>query len=106
MQEIINKIQNSSDLTHEEKIVACAALRTFNPTRQIAIIWDIYDVQEIRPDLDDTQAMRILREADDTHDADYGITWEIIDKYAQQLYPPVCCKDCDKCKLIECIHGE
>ncbi len=89
MQKIISKVEQSNDFSQVEKLIACATLRTFNPTRQIAIIWDISDVQELRSDLDDEQAMRVLREVDDMHDADYGITWETIDKCIQRLYPPV-----------------
>lgn len=61
---------------------------SFDPARQIALIWDIDDVKGIRPHLTDEQAMHVLREVDHHHDADHGVHWETIEGWADQLYPP------------------
>ena len=40
---------------------------------QIAIIWDIEDVQTLRPDLGDEQASQVLEQVERYHDAGIGI---------------------------------
>ena len=60
---------------------------TFNPQRQIAIIWDISDVQLLRPDLTDEQALSVLEKVKDKHDADIGVSWTTIDIWADILFP-------------------
>ena len=59
----------------------------FNPERQIAIIWSIEDVQTIREDLSDEQAMKVLLEVKRTHDADAGVHWDTLRFWADELYP-------------------
>ena len=56
-------------------------------SRQIAIIWDISDVQMERPDLDDEEAMKVLLYAEDKHDVSYGITWDFMCECAHDLFP-------------------
>jgi hypothetical protein len=55
--------------------------------RQIAIIWSIHDVQQIRPDLTDDQAWEVLQEVDRIYDAECGINWESIEIIAGDLFP-------------------
>ena len=59
----------------------------FNPNRQIAIIWSIADVQTVREDLSDEQAMKVLHEVKRMHDASIGISWDTLDCMADELYP-------------------
>jgi len=59
----------------------------FDPSRQIAIIWDIEDVQQIRPDLTDEQAMDVLLEVEDNHDAEWGVSWTTLEATAGILFP-------------------
>jgi hypothetical protein len=54
--------------------------------RQIAIIWGIDDVKEVRPDLTDERAWEVLKIAKDGHDSSYGITWESLEWIAQDLF--------------------
>lgn len=54
---------------------------------QVAIIWSIADIQEVRPDLTDKQAWSVLRECIDKHDAQYGINWELIKAVAEEVFP-------------------
>ena len=62
-------------------------MNNFNPDRQIAIIWDIDDVQSIRPDLDDDEAMQVLSAVDNKHDATIGVNWDVLEFWADELYP-------------------
>lgn len=55
--------------------------------RQIAIIWSIEDVQEMRPDLNDDQAWKVLQQCGNQHDCNYGLTWEGIEAVAEILFP-------------------
>jgi len=62
-------------------------LRGFEPARQIAIIWDIVDVQFLREDLTEEQAMKVLEEVCESHDANYGVNWETLDDMADSWFP-------------------
>lgn len=55
--------------------------------KQIAIIWHIEDVQNVRPDLTNHQAGKVLKHLKDNHDASVGIHWEVIEIVADILYP-------------------
>ena len=55
--------------------------------RQVAIYWNIEDVQMIRPDLDDEQASTVLLQAEHHHDAGVGINWDVLETMAEDLYP-------------------
>jgi hypothetical protein len=54
--------------------------------RQIAAIWDIEDVQSIRPELNDGQAWEVLQAADRYHDATIGISWDVLGCHADLLF--------------------
>ena len=54
---------------------------------EISIAWRIDDVAEIRPDLNDNQCFKVLSRANDSHDADIGINWNVLEICAEQLYP-------------------
>ncbi len=56
--------------------------------KQIAAIWGIEDVQELRPDLTAEQAWEVLQRVDHHHDADHGITRNTILLAAEELFPP------------------
>jgi hypothetical protein len=60
---------------------------TFNPNTQIAIIWSITDVKEVRPDLTDEQAMDVLLRVESKHDANIGVNWDTLAYWANYLYP-------------------
>jgi hypothetical protein len=55
--------------------------------KQIAHIWSVEDVQEVRPDLDEAQAWCVLQEVDRQKDAALGITWLTLEVAAEALYP-------------------
>jgi hypothetical protein len=54
---------------------------------QVAVIWSIEDVLEVRPDLSDDQAWKVLQECERVHDCNYGFTWDLIRYGADDLYP-------------------
>jgi hypothetical protein len=54
---------------------------------EIAIVWHIDDVKEVRPDLTDEQCRAVLRQADERHDATIGINWEVLEINADDLFP-------------------
>ncbi len=54
--------------------------------RQIAHIWGIEDVQEVRPDLSEAQAWEVLQHVDHHKDAGLGITWLTLEMAAEMLF--------------------
>lgn len=54
---------------------------------QIAIVWSVWDVQELHPDLSDEQTWQVLRQIEHDHDCNHGVTWDLIDWVASQMYP-------------------
>lgn len=54
--------------------------------KQIAVIWSIEDVQQVRPDLTDDQAWQVLLEVDRRNDAEHGINWQTLEYVAKQLF--------------------
>ncbi|HEY4313338.1 MAG TPA: hypothetical protein VGN12_28065 [Pirellulales bacterium] len=54
--------------------------------RQIAIVWSIDDVQEVRSDLNPDQAWQVLRQCQRVHDCEFGITWQLIETVAEDLF--------------------
>ena len=55
--------------------------------REINITWSIEDVLEVRPDLTDEQAMEVLEQVENNHDADVGVSWETLEMWADSLFP-------------------
>lgn len=54
--------------------------------KQVAAIWSIEDVQQVRPDLTDDQAWEVLERVGDKHDAEYGISWTTLECVAEDLF--------------------
>lgn len=55
--------------------------------KQIAIIWGIEDIQEVRPDLNDDQSWEVLQACESQHDCTIGLSWETIEITADDLFP-------------------
>jgi len=55
----------------------------------IASVWCIEDVQSLREDLTDEQALKVLKAVDSRHDAEIGINWDYIEAVIDDLYPEV-----------------
>ena len=60
--------------------------RLHTDRKEIASVWMIDDVLEIRPDLTEEQAWDVLREAERRHDATIGINWDVLHYHAQSLF--------------------
>lgn len=54
--------------------------------KAIAAVWDCSDVLSVRPDLTDEQAWEVLRAVESFHDADVGISWEVLKVHADRLF--------------------
>jgi len=61
--------------------------------QEISISWNIEDVQEVRPDLNGAQAWEVLRAADQKYDASIGLNWDLLEYYANTLFPNVSFND-------------
>ena len=55
--------------------------------RQVAHIWCVEDVQEIRSDFTDDQAWEVLQRCYDKLDSERGFTWEHIETIADEMFP-------------------
>ena len=62
-------------------------LNLLKKSRQIAVLWDITDVQSLRPDLSDEQAWVVLQAADGYCDCQICPHWFDFDELAEQLFP-------------------
>lgn len=51
----------------------------------MAVVWSAEDVQSVREDLSDEQAMKVLQAMEMRHDANIGINWEYIEAVADDL---------------------
>ena len=54
---------------------------------QIAHLWGVEDVMDVRPDLSEDQAWEVLQTCDRRKDSTMGITWDTIKIIADDLYP-------------------
>lgn len=54
--------------------------------KSIAIVWNIEDVQEVRPDLTAEQCWQVLTDVRRNHDACVGINWDVLDCVAFELF--------------------
>jgi len=54
--------------------------------RQITITWAVEDVLEIRPDLTEDQAMEVLENVEQNHDAEVGICWDTLAFWADSMF--------------------
>ena len=53
---------------------------------QIAVLWCVEDVQQMRPDLTADQGWEVLEYVDRHHDPEYGITWAALEGVANDLF--------------------
>jgi hypothetical protein len=54
--------------------------------QQIALVWSVEDVQQVRPDLTEEQAWEVLRQVERRHDAEIGVTWLTLEWFAENLF--------------------
>ena len=56
-------------------------------SKEVQISWSVDDVYSIRPDLTEDQAMEVLQNVKDNHDADLGVCWETLNFWADSMFP-------------------
>lgn len=54
-------------------------MRFVDPKTQIALVWDVMDVQSLAPTLSVEQARSVLQKVQREHNCEYGVTWDTID---------------------------
>lgn len=54
---------------------------------KICIEWDTLDVQYVRPDLTENEAMDVLLYAKEHHDKTIGISFDLINNHCTTLFP-------------------
>ena len=54
---------------------------------EIFISWTTEDVRELRPELTDKQCRKVLHKVRDDHDANLGISWDVIENVSYDMYP-------------------
>ena len=59
----------------------------YDDTNSIAIVWEIDDIRNIRPDLTDDECMEVLGYIDRKHDATLGITYDTLEWHCDYLFP-------------------
>jgi hypothetical protein len=52
---------------------------TLAARHEIAVIWAVEDVQEVRPDLDAAQSWEVLKAVKHDHDCNEGINWDMLE---------------------------
>ena len=55
--------------------------------RKIAMIWTVFDVQGLRPDLTEDQCWEVLQNVKRHADAEFGINWETLRSEAEDSFP-------------------
>ena len=55
--------------------------------RVLTEVWTTGDVQSIRDDLSDAQALRVLESLAINYSSDTGINWDVLEAEAEYLYP-------------------
>lgn len=53
----------------------------------VSIKWATEDVWEVRPDLTEQQADKVLDALVDKHDATIGVNWDVIEIIANNMFP-------------------
>lgn len=63
--------------------------------------WHVDDVLDVREDLTREQAKEVLHKVGGNHDAEIGINWDVIEAWADNLYP-----DPERGGLVAMLNGE
>jgi hypothetical protein len=83
----IDELFDFNGIAHEQE-VDIDRHDLLRKNRQIAHLWGIEDVQDVRGDLTEDQAWQVLQECDRRLDSTLGITWENIEFVADDLFGP------------------
>ena len=87
--ELINDFKNEKITINEleENIKNISKEEFYDQETQIAIPWSIEDIKKDRPDLTDEECLDVLFVIKEKHDANIGINWEVLEYYADTIYP-------------------
>jgi len=88
----LKELNNAWNIVKEKKNYGYG----YDDSNSVAIIWEIEDVKNIRPDLNDDECLEVLNFADRKHDAELGISWDTLEYHADYLYPKQKEKLCQK----------
>ena len=72
-----------SDLSDEQQIREALAKLGY----YCASFWHIDDVLEVRPDLTEERCKEVLEQCERRFDAGIGITWDVLEYHAEDLFP-------------------
>jgi hypothetical protein len=81
--EKLNESEISGTTEYTAEIDVCAYLAE---RHEIAHIWGIEDVKELRPDLSDEQAWEVLVTVEDNLDSNCGINWQRLEDTAEDMF--------------------
>ena len=95
IREALNEFITNANVDPDSRLFKQAALavdaldsfKLVDKRTSIAIDWFIEDVQSVREDLTDEQALVVLRAVEDRHNAEIGINWDYIEAVADDIYP-------------------
>ena len=76
----------ANTLAKEEFLSLVGAHQAYVEGENIAMLWSIEDINGLRPDLTDEQAMNVLITASENHDANVGVNWDVLHHWATDLY--------------------
>ncbi|MEZ4677309.1 MAG: hypothetical protein R2932_24135 [Caldilineaceae bacterium] len=79
-------IANTATLT-EAMDLLLREIRSRTDCDSLYSVWHIGDVTNVRRDLTPEQCREVLRVVEDNHDANTGIHWEVIEFWAESLFP-------------------
>ena len=79
--------QNKATFPTYDELAELVATFHRAQNEEISITWHVDDVAGIRPDLNADQCFEVLIRANDSHDANIGINWTVLEYCAEQLYP-------------------
>lgn len=85
-QEIVDTLRRAASNLPEPDPVLERTIKTLTE-RAVLFTWCVDDVQSVRPDLNDGQAMQVLEYCHDQHDANIGMNWMFIEYTADDLFP-------------------
>ncbi len=87
MRRNINEVRRAMTEIEQMGYAVANSTSHLRADKKITLEWHIDDVLEIRPDLNDREAMNVLNMVKRKHDATVGVNWEVLDYWAGDLYP-------------------
>ncbi len=83
--EMVDAVATALELDADARAKAKAALASYWSDK-IAIVWGVGDVQSVHKGLSEDQAINVLTDVLDDHDASLGVRWDTLANKARELY--------------------